>query len=157
MTRHLLDSLSIRPWVRSGSLLDVGSGAGFPGLPLAILDPGMPVTLLDSAGKKVRFLRHVVRSLGLANVELVHSRIERFSPAREFSNITSRAFSSLPAFAEAVRHVAGADTRLLAMKGKHPQQELDGLPDWVAVEAVHRIEVPGLGAERHVVLMSLTA
>lgn len=155
VTRHLLDSLAIQPYLKPGALLDVGSGAGFPGLPLAVMEPGRPVILLDSAGKKTRFLRHVVRTLGLQNIEVVHSRVERFSPGHEFSNISSRAFSTLAGFAEAVRHVAGADTRLLAMKGKRPQQELAGLPDGVRAEAVHRIEVPDPGAERHVVLMSL--
>jgi len=157
VTRHLLDSLSIRPFVIPDRLLDVGSGAGFPGLPLAVLDPGLQVTLLDSAGKKARFLRHAVRTLGLGNVSVVQSRAERFSPGHEFSTITSRAFGTLAAFAGAVRHVAGTATRLLAMKGRHPGPELDSLPDWVHVEAVTRIDVPGLNAERHVVLMTLSA
>lgn len=153
--RHLLDSLSILPFLEKGPLLDLGSGAGLPGLPLAIMQADTHVTLLDSAGKKARFLRHVVRSLGLDRVEVVQQRIECFSPALEFSTITARAFSSLRVFAEAVRHVAGPDTRLLAMKGRYPTEELDDLPDWIAAAPVHRLEVPGLAAERHLVLMSL--
>lgn len=156
VSRHLLDSLSIHPHLVPGTLLDVGAGAGLPGLPLAIVDPALDCTLLDSVGKKVRFMRHVVRSLGLANVLLVDMRVEDFETDRVFDNITSRAFGSLAGFAAAVRHLAGRDTKLLAMKGKRPSEELQGLPGWVIVEAVEKIGVPDLHAERHLVIMSVS-
>lgn len=153
--RHLLDSLAIQPFLAPGNLLDVGTGAGFPGLPLAICDPSLDCTLLDSAGKKVLFLRHVVRALKLANAHPVKTRVEDFESDRKFDNITSRAFSSLAAFGSAVRHLAGSDTRLLAMKGRHPGEELAALPAWLSVKAVETVEVPDLHAQRHLVIMSV--
>ncbi len=155
LTRHLLDSLSIAPWLREGSLLDVGTGAGLPGLPLAIIKPEMEVTLLDSAGKKIRFIRHVDRTLKLGNIHPLHQRIEDLSGA-VYANITSRAFASLKEFVEAVRPCADQSTRLLAMKGVNPRQELEELPDWVNVESVEPLTVPYLHAERHLVLMSIS-
>jgi 16S rRNA (guanine527-N7)-methyltransferase len=152
---HVLDALAIHRWVSEGPLLDVGTGAGFPGLPLAILDSSRPVVLLDSVGKKVRFLRHVIRELGLDTVQAVHGRVESFSPTVEFSTITSRAFSSLVDFATAVRHLAGRDTRLLAMKGKSPDEELAALPAWVRVLGVEPVSVPGLDAERHLAILAV--
>ncbi len=156
LARHVLDALSIHPHVLTGPLLDVGTGAGLPGLPLAILDPERTVVLIDSAGKKVRFLRHVVRELGLERVEAVHERVERFSAPVEFSTITSRAFSSLANFATAVRHLATPATRLLAMKGKSPIEELDALPPWVRVLSETPLAVPGLEAERHLVTLAVS-
>jgi 16S rRNA (guanine527-N7)-methyltransferase len=155
LTRHLLDSLSIAPWLREGSLLDVGTGAGLPGLPLAIIRPEMEVTLLDSAGKKIRFIRHVDRTLKLGNIHPLHQRIEDLSGG-VYANITSRAFASLREFVEAVRPCADQSTRLLAMKGVNPRQELEELPDWVNVESVEPLTVPYLHAERHLVLMSIS-
>lgn len=153
--RHLLDSLSICPHVKDGLLLDVGTGAGLPGLPLAIVRPDMPVTLLDSTGKKVRFLRHVIRNLGLENVNAVKQRVENFQPGPELGTITARAFSTLRAFVEAVRHLSGPKTQLLAMKGRSPGEEMQDLPDWVVVDSVQPLKVPGLAAERHLVMMSV--
>ena len=155
VSRHLLDSLSIHRWVGDGPLLDVGTGAGFPGLPLAILRPERPTVLIDSAGKKVRFLRHVIRELGLRQVEAVHGRVESFSPRLQFSTIVSRAFSTLGDFAVVTRHLAGPETRLIAMKGQVRDRELADLPAWAHVEAVERLDVPGLTAERHQVTLTL--
>jgi 16S rRNA (guanine527-N7)-methyltransferase len=157
LERHLLDSLSIAPWCGPGPLLDVGTGAGFPGLPLAALEPERTTVLLDSAGKKVRFLRHVVRELSLDRVEAVHDRVEHFSAAGGFSTITSRAFSSLADFVQGVRHLAGPQTRLLAMKGQAPVEELEALPGGVSLEALETIRVPGLDAQRHLVILSIAA
>ena len=122
LARHVLDSLSIAPWLKPGSLLDVGSGAGLPGLPLAIVRPDMQVTMIDSAGKKIRFIRHVGRTLKLANIRPLHGRIEEMAEDRIFANISSRAFSSLQAFVAAVRPFADEATRLLAMKGAYPEK-----------------------------------
>jgi len=156
LARHVLDSLSIAKWLQAGSLLDVGTGAGLPGLPLAIIKPEMEVTLLDSTGKKIRFIRHVVRTLKIPNVQALHQRVEDVVQDRPFANITSRAFASLQAFVEAIRPCADESSRLLAMKGTHPGQELEALPDWVNVESVEPLAVPYLHAERHLVIMSLS-
>ncbi len=156
LARHVLDSLSIAKWLQAGSLLDVGTGAGLPGLPLAIIKPEMEVTLLDSTGKKIRFIRHVVRTLKIPNVQALHQRVEDVVQDRPFANITSRAFASLKAFVEASRSCADESSRLLAMKGTHPGQELEALPDWVNVESVEPLAVPYLHAERHLVIMSLS-
>jgi 16S rRNA (guanine527-N7)-methyltransferase len=154
--RHVLDSLAIHSWITAGTLLDVGSGAGFPGLPLAIMRPELEVTLLDGSGKRIRFLRHVARTLGLGQLRIVHQRVEDFVAERPFSTIVSRAFGSLADFAQGVRHLADSGTRLLAVKGKRPETELEQLPGWVSIESVERYEVPNLHAERHVVIMALS-
>jgi 16S rRNA (guanine527-N7)-methyltransferase len=154
ITRHLLDSLSILPWVSGRRLLDAGTGAGLPGVPLAIAQPGLDVTLLDSSGKKVRFLNHLRRELGLQNAHPVQARLEEYEPLYHFDVIVSRAFASLAAFVEAARHLAHA-ANLLAMKGRYPAAELDDLPDWVQLHSVEKLEVPGLQEDRHLVIMSV--
>lgn len=157
LTRHLLDSLSIANWLQPGDLLDIGTGAGLPGLPLAIIKPDMNVTLVDSAGKKIRFIRHVARTLKLTNIRPLHQRVEDLAETEKFSNITSRAFASLKQFVEAARPCADENTRLLAMKGAYPGEELEELPAWVNVQSVESLTVPYLHAERHLVLMSLSS
>jgi 16S rRNA (guanine527-N7)-methyltransferase len=154
--RHILDSLSIAPGLQAGSLLDIGTGAGFPGVPLAIIKPEMEATVVDGAGKKIRFIRHVVRTLKLSNVHPLHQRVEDLDANLRFDNITSRAFSSLSDFAELVRPYMNANTRLLAMKGVNPRQELNQLPAWIEVQSVEKLTVPYLQAERHLVIMSLS-
>jgi 16S rRNA (guanine527-N7)-methyltransferase len=156
LARHILDSLSIAPWLQAGSLLDAGTGAGLPGLPLAIINPGMEVTLVDSAGKKIRFIRHVGRALKLANIHPLHLRVESRADGGTFSNITSRAFASLKGFVEAVRPYADIESRLLAMKGTHPGEELVELPGWVKIQSVEQLTVPYLHADRHLVIMSVS-
>lgn len=153
LARHILDSLVIESWLQPGSLLDVGTGAGLPGLPLAIIDPQREVTLLDSAGKKIRFIRHVGRTLQLSNIYPLQQRVEELE--QPFANITSRAFASLAGFATAVRSCADESSRLFAMKAAYPHQELEELPDWVNVQSVEELNVPYLHAERHLVIMSL--
>jgi len=155
LARHVLDSLSIAQWLQPGSLLDVGTGAGLPGLPLAIAEPEREVSLLDSAGKKVRFIRHVRRVLQLSNVFPLQQRAEELD--QPFANITSRAFASLQGFVTAIRPCAIATTRMYAMKAAYPQRELEELPDWVNVLSVEELTVPFLHAERHLVIMSLAS
>ncbi|MSQ99353.1 MAG: 16S rRNA (guanine(527)-N(7))-methyltransferase RsmG [Xanthomonadales bacterium] len=174
VSRHLLDSLAVLPWLEAQTpahLLDAGTGAGLPGVPLAIMRPGMHVTLLDSAGKKIRFLRHVKRELGLDNISPVQDRLEEFLPPELSSGppdfpsappdfpsaIISRAFSELAQFAAAARHLLGPDTKLLAMKGRRPDAEMARLPAWIRVDRVEKLSPPGLHEERHLVIMSLTA
>ncbi len=156
LQRHVLDSLSIVHFLQPGALLDIGTGAGLPGLPLAILDPCRPVTLIDSAGKKIRFIRHVGRTLQLTNIEPLQERIENLEKSRVFANITSRAFASLAKFVTAARPAADKKTLLLAMKGNYPHGELEALPDWVSVESVEVLAVPGLHVARHLVMMTLS-
>ena len=156
ITRHLLDSLAIHSFVGPGDLLDVGSGAGFPGIPLAVANPELEVTLLDSSGKKARFMRHAQRTLALNNVQVVHGRLEEHQRPTACRTIVCRAFGSLRDFVSGVRHLAGPDTRMLAMKGRRPEAELDALPDWIAVRRIVPLEVPDLHAERHLVIMCVS-
>lgn len=153
--RHILDSLSVLPWCTEGHLLDAGTGAGLPGIPLAIANPALEVTLVDSAGKKVRFMNHVKRELGLLNIQPVQARLETFEANRPVDTVVSRAFASLAAFATAARHLAAGGTRLLAMKGRHPEEEISALPDWVHVCSVEKLTVPGLHENRHLVIMTV--
>lgn len=152
--RHLLDSLAVLPWVGDGRLLDVGAGAGLPGIPLAIARPALEVTLVDSAGKKVRFMRHVKRELGLENIEVVHTRVETLPAGKPFDAVISRAFTSLAGFAASVRELAAPGVRLLAMKGRRPEDEIEALPDWLSLDAVEELRVPGLHEQRHLVIMT---
>jgi len=155
LARHILDSLSISRWLQPGPLLDIGTGAGLPGLPLAIIKPEQDVTLLDSAGKKIRFIRHVGRSLQLSNIHPLQLRAEDLQ--QPFANITSRAFASLRGFVEASRGCANESTRWFAMKAGYPHRQLEALPGWVDVLSVEELAVPYLHAERHLVIMSLSS
>ena len=150
--KHLLDSLAMQPFVRDiGTLADLGTGPGLPGIPLAIATPSLHVTLVESNGKKARFLREAVRKLGLANVDVAESRIEAYKPAATFDAITARALATLPLILELGGHLPGPDGRLLAMKGVVPHEEIAALPAGWRVAAIHPLRVPGLDAERHLV------
>ena len=157
VTRHLLDSLSVAPFIAGGRLLDAGTGAGLPGIPLAVARPALEVTLLDSSGKRVRFLNHVRRQLGLENIHPVQERLESFAPDQPFDVIISRAFSNLVSFAHAARHLAAAPVSLLAMKGRYPERELQEVPEWLHIDSVEKLIVPGLQEDRHLVIMSVIA
>jgi 16S rRNA (guanine527-N7)-methyltransferase len=158
VSRHLLDSLSVVPHVAEAgdNWLDVGSGGGMPGVPLAILFPGRRFTLLDSNGKKTRFLTQVKLELQLQNLEVVHSRVEAFTPAQPFSGICSRAFSSLADFANWTRHLGDGETRWLAMKGVQPDEELQALPDDFRLERTYELKVPGCQGQRHLLILRRT-
>ena len=158
VSRHLLDSLSVVPYVAAGgdTWLDVGSGGGMPGIPLAILFPERRFTTLDSNGKKSRFQTQVKLELKLANLDVVHSRVEEFQPAQPFAGIVSRAFSALADFADWTRHLGDAETRWLAMKGQYPREELAALPADFRVEAEHALEVPGCQGQRHLLILRRT-
>jgi len=146
--KHLLDSLAVLPWLRGHSVADVGSGAGFPGLPLAVADPQRRYTLIESTGKKVKFLRHAIERLELPNVDVLHGRAEALKPSQPFDSVISRALGPLSDFVRVAGHLAGRRGRLLAMKGKVPAAELKALPPGWKALAVHPIRVPGLDAER---------
>lgn len=151
ITKHLLDSLSVQPFLQGERVLDVGTGAGFPGLPLAIVNPTRQFTLLDSTAKKLKFIEHVSRSLELPNVQTVHTRAENFRPAQRFDIVLSRAVGPVEQFVKWAGHLVVGGGRLLAMKGKHPQDELAKLPSGWKLAAVHRLNVPALDEERHLV------
>jgi len=153
LTHHLQDSLSVLPYVSGKTLLDVGSGAGFPGMVLAIAKPDLAVTLLDSAGKKTRFLQQVKAALKLNQVTVVHHRVEDYHPEHKFDQVISRAFSDLTKFVNCTKHLCKKEGQFLAMKGQFPQAEIDALPKAFTVTAVHRLDVPGLSAERHLVII----
>ena len=146
--KHLLDSLAVLPHLKGLSIADIGTGAGFPGLPLAIADPDRRFTLVESTGKKANFVRHAARVLDLPNVEVVQARAEAYRPARPFDGVIARALGSLADFVRVAGHLAGRGGRLLAMKGKTPEAEIEALPPGWKVIAVHPVAVPGLDAER---------
>lgn len=152
VTRHLLDSLATLPYLRGTSLADLGSGAGLPGLPLAIARPELAVSLVDSNGKKARFLRAAVRELGLTKVEVIEERVERLEG--QFDCITARAFASLADMLALGGHLLAPDGRWLALKGRRPDGELAVLPEGFALDAVIPLVVPGLDAARHLVIIS---
>jgi 16S rRNA (guanine527-N7)-methyltransferase len=161
VTHHLLDSLAVLgdldAWMpEAARIADIGSGAGLPGIPLAIARPGWEVALVESSQKKAAFLRQAVLELGLANVAVVAQRAEHWRPDFRQDAAISRAFSDLADFCRAAGHLVGAGGRLVAMKGVHPHEELAQLPAGWAVERVARVGVPGLGAERHLVIMRMT-
>jgi 16S rRNA (guanine527-N7)-methyltransferase len=146
--KHLLDSLAVLPHVKGLAVADVGSGAGFPGLPLAVADPDRRYTLIESTGKKVKFLRHAVERLELPNVDVLLGRAEALKPSQPFDSVISRALGPLSDFIRVAGHLAGRRGRLLAMKGKPPTDELKALPPGWKALAVHPVRVPGLDAER---------
>ncbi|MBB6600427.1 16S rRNA (guanine(527)-N(7))-methyltransferase RsmG [Luteimonas sp. MC1825] len=154
VTLHLLDSLAMHAHVRDvASLADLGTGAGLPGIPLAIALPALQVTLVESNGKKARFLREAVRTLGLANARVAECRAEAVDQPGAFDAITARAMATLPDILAAGGHLLTPEGRLLAMKGARPEAEIAALTgDW-ALEAVHPLAVPGLDAERHLVVV----
>lgn len=151
VTRHLLDSLAVAPHVRGTKLADLGSGAGLPGIPLAIVAPERDVLLVDSNGKKARFLREAVRRLELARVAVAESRAENVRGS--FDCITSRAFASLAEMLAAGGHLLASDGTWLALKGRFPQDELAAVPAEFRVEDVIELRVPGLDADRHLVVI----
>ncbi len=157
VSHHLLDSLSILPFVPDSSLLDVGSGGGMPGIPLAIVCPDLRVTLLDSNSKKTAFLQQTAIELGLNNVSVHGGRVEQYHPEGGFAAITSRAFAELADFVSLSRHLLAPEGCWLAMKGVWPRDEIDRLPGNVHVAAVHALTVPGVDAERHLVVMRRAA
>ena len=151
VTRHLLDSLAVLPHVHGARLADLGSGAGLPGIPLAVALPECRVTLVDSNGKKVRFMRTAVQELGLANVEVVQARVE--SMQGQFESITARAFASLAVMLQWGGHLLAPNGRWLALKGRYPEAELESMPiPFRLVEAL-RLNIPGLDAERHLLVI----
>lgn len=152
VTYHLLDSLAVVPHLPPGSVIDIGSGAGLPGIPIAVACPERQVTLLESSQKKGAFLQQAISELGLRDTRVEVSRAEDFRPATGFAVVISRAFADLARFLDVAKHLCAPGGRLVAMKGTHPRDELARLPAAV-VEKVVRVSVPGLAAQRHIVFV----
>ena len=151
--KHLLDSLTVQPFIKGPFITDVGTGAGFPGLPLAIVNPTLRFTLLDSTGKKVRFVEHVIETLGLGQVSAVCTRAENFRPQQRATTVIARALGPVNTFVAQAGHLCAKAGRLLAMKGKDPAAELAALPFGWRLAGVERLHVPGLPDERHLVIL----
>ncbi len=153
--RHLLDSLAIAPCLTGRRFIDVGTGAGLPGIPLAIAQPDRTFDLLDSNGKKTRFLFQVKTALALDNMTVHQARVESFQPSGLFDAVLSRAFASLGDMIDCCRHLLAPGGRFLAMKGQFPEAELAELSDSVELVASHRLDIPGLAEERHLLELVL--
>ena len=153
---HLLDSLSLLPYVKDrANLVDVGSGAGLPGIPIAIARAELQITLLDSNHKKVAFLQQVKAELALTNLTIVCERAQTWHPQQTFDIVVSRAFADLADFARQARHLVAPGGQLLAMKGVYPYEEIAALPTGCELESVIELQVPTLSAKRHLVAMAI--
>ncbi len=149
LSLHLLDSLSILPFINEKSVLDVGTGAGLPGIPIAICKPNKEISLLDSNGKKTRFLFQASTQLNLKNIVVINDRVENYQSPKSFDIVVSRAYSSLAQFINQARHLLGEKSKLLAMKGHYPQAELDELPEDFKLLETHELQIPGEAGARH--------
>ncbi len=154
---HLLDSLSVVSFISGERILDVGTGAGIPGIPLALVCPDCHFVLLDSNGKKTRFIQQAVLELGLKNVEIINSRVENYHPDEPFVTIISRAFASLSDMLAGTTHLVAKGGLLLAMKGRLNEHEQSELPAGVEIEETIQLTVPGVDAERHLIKVRLPA
>ncbi len=153
VTRHLLDSLVIGPYLHGPRILDVGTGAGLPGIPLALAYPELHFTLLDSNGKKIRFVTQALAELGLRNVDVVQSRVEAYQPVNRFDTITARAYSSVEELLKQTAALLADEGQYLIMKGAYPLAEIEALPEGYTLEAIHPLQVPNLDAERHLLVV----
>lgn len=153
LVQHLFDSLAVLSQVHGRRIIDVGTGPGLPGIPLALANPALEVTLLDSNHKKTTFLRQACLELGLSNATVVCERVEAWRSEEKYDVVISRAFSDLAEFANLTRHLCGDSGVMLAMKGIYPHEELARLPACVALQSVEQLRVPNLDAERHLVVL----
>ena len=155
ITRHLLDSLVLLPYLQGPRVLDIGTGPGLPGIPLAIARPDCSFTLLDANAKKTRFVTQAVGELGLKNVDVVQTRVENYRPVEKFDTLVARALSSIADMLNNAQHLCAPGGRFLAMKGVYPEEELAAIPaDYVVSELV-ALKVPGLDAARHLAIITL--
>lgn len=154
LVKHILDSLVVSPYLQGDRFIDVGTGPGLPGLPLAIINPDKQFVLLDSLGKRVSFIRNAVLKLRLTNVTPVLSRVEEYQPVEKFDGVLSRAFASLKDMTEWCHHLLSSDGLFYALKGIYHQEEVQNLNDIFTVEKVVSLNVPTLVGERHLVLLT---
>lgn len=154
VTQHLLDSLAVSPDLAGARVADVGTGAGFPGLPLAVANPGREFTLIDATAKKIRFVSHAAQLLELTNVMPLQARVESLKPALPFDTVVARAFAPLPRLLAQVAGLCGAQSRVLAMKGKRPDAELAALPPHWRVVGSRELRIPHLEAARCVIALA---
>jgi 16S rRNA (guanine527-N7)-methyltransferase len=154
IARHLLDSLVLLPYLHGARVLDIGTGPGLPGIPLALARPDIAFTLLDANAKKTRFVTQAVGELGLKNVEVVQTRVENYRPEQKFDTLVARAFSSIAELLKSAQHLCAPGGRFLAMKGVYPEEELAAIPAEFAVSEVAALKVPGLDAARHLVVVT---
>ena len=154
LVKHILDSLVVSPYLQGDRFIDVGTGPGLPGLPLAIINPDKQFVLLDSLGKRVSFIRNAVLKLKLTNVTPVLSRVEEYQPEEKFDGVLSRAFASLKDMTEWCHHLLSSDGLFYALKGIYHQEEVQNLNDIFTVEKVVSLDVPTLVGERHLVLLT---
>ena len=152
--RHLLDSLTVGAYIKSDRIIDVGTGPGLPGIPLSILYPNKRFTLLDSNGKKTRFLQQVKMELGLQNIHIHNGRVESHQPEELYDEVISRAFASLQDMLTWTQMICAEKGRFLAMKGQYPTEELEQLPSEYKLVESHRLDVPGTEAERHLLIIT---
>lgn len=153
VVRHLLDSLAAAPYLQGGTFADVGSGAGLPGIPLALARPKKTAALVESSGKKAAFMRHVARALPVDNMGVVQARSEDHRPAQGYASVICRAFASVPQTLYLAGHLCAPGGRLVLMKGRDPSAELADLPEGFRVRDVTAVSVPGLEAERHIAVL----
>lgn len=150
---HLVDSIAVHPHTYGQRLIDVGTGPGLPGVPLAIMQPDTQFVLLDSLGKRIRFLKQVAFELKLANIEPVQSRVENYVVEQGFDGVVTRAYASVQDMLDSCQHLISNKGRFIALKGQFPEQELNGISDNFMMQESHEIAVPGLDAQRHVIIL----
>ncbi|HDX1193359.1 TPA: 16S rRNA (guanine(527)-N(7))-methyltransferase RsmG [Pasteurella multocida] len=153
LVKHILDSVVVSPYLQGKHFIDVGTGPGLPGLPLAIVNPHKHFVLLDSLGKRISFIRNAIRELGLDNVEAVLSRVEEYHPEQPFDGVLSRAFASLKDMTDWCQHLPKQDGYFYALKGLYHQEEVEELSEKFTIQQVIRLQVPELIGERHLVIV----
>lgn len=154
LVKHILDSIVVSPHLEGERFIDVGTGPGLPGIPLAIMNPDKTFTLLDSLGKRIRFIRQVIHELAIANVTPIQSRVEAFQPEQGFDAVLSRAFASMTDMVSWCHHLPAEQGCFMALKGQFNQQEVTELPAWCSVTEVKSLHVPELEGERHLVILT---
>ncbi|PMH45414.1 16S rRNA (guanine(527)-N(7))-methyltransferase [Vibrio sp. 10N.286.49.B3] len=155
LIKHIMDSIMVSAHLRGTRFIDVGTGPGLPGVPLAIMNPECEFFLLDSLGKRIRFIKQALHELSIENVTTVQSRVEEFQPEEKFDGVLSRAFASMTDMVEWCHHLPKEDTGLFfALKGQVQEDEIDHLPSWCSVSEIKSLQVPELEGERHLVVLS---
>ncbi|WP_414829148.1 16S rRNA (guanine(527)-N(7))-methyltransferase RsmG [Alteromonas sp. H39] len=151
MVKHILDSLAVKPFIQNKNVIDVGTGPGLPGIPLAIVLPDVRFTLLDSLGKRVRFMKQALYEMGVKNAAPIQSRVEAHNPPQPYDAVVSRAFASLKDMLHWCEHLVDSQGKFLALKGQFPQSEIDEVSNHFHIDKVDNLSVPGLEGERHLV------